>query len=378
MVETLPKVRRVLWKLSLALMLFTAKIIQDGSLAATLSQINDAHGHYKGFGRTGEFTLARREGDFIVFLLNHRHYDLNNLKPVAFDSDLAEPMRRALSGKSGTVTGLDYRGETVLAAHEPVAVLNLGIVAKIDLAEIREPFFRAGVIAGCLAIIVVLTGAFLFLRISNPIMRNLEERSANLRRTNEKLQKEIEERNLAEKALRESEERLSRILESAMDAIITIDNTRSVVFFNEAAEKTFRCPAADVIGEPIDRFLSKKVSVLLSNEQHASSKPNNTDYNFWIPEGLTAIRADGEEFPIEGTISEVEVAGQKLHTIILHDIDERKKAEEKLQKLQIEKNYLQEEIKSEHNFGEIIGASKVMKKVFQNIEKVAATDSTVY
>ena len=47
----------------------------EGSFAATLSQIMDAHKNYKGFGETGEFTLARREGDNIVFLLNHRHHD---------------------------------------------------------------------------------------------------------------------------------------------------------------------------------------------------------------------------------------------------------------------------------------------------------------
>jgi len=107
---------------------------------ATLSQIIDAHEHYAGFGKTGEFTLSRKEGNNIVFLLRHRHYDLDKPKPVPFDSNIAEPMRLALSGKSGTVIGPDYRGETVLAAYEPVGELDLGIVAKIDLAEIRSPF----------------------------------------------------------------------------------------------------------------------------------------------------------------------------------------------------------------------------------------------
>ncbi|MGB5923097.1 MAG: diguanylate cyclase, partial [Syntrophobacteria bacterium] len=74
----------------------------DGATVATLSQIIDAHSHYKGFGETGEFTLARRAGDDIFFLLRHRHHDLEKPKPVSFDSKLAEPMRRALSGLSGT------------------------------------------------------------------------------------------------------------------------------------------------------------------------------------------------------------------------------------------------------------------------------------
>jgi len=153
----------------------------DGATVATLSQIIDAHSHYKGFGETGEFTLARRAGDDIFFLLRHRHHDLEKPKPVSFDSKLAEPMRRALSGLSGTVVGLDYRGEIVLAVYEPVTELNWGIVVKIDLAEVRGPFVKAGIIAICAALLVVLVGAVIFLGVSNPMIRRLEE-SENLLR----------------------------------------------------------------------------------------------------------------------------------------------------------------------------------------------------
>ena len=172
-----------------------------GPEVATLSKIIDAHGHYKGFGETGEFTLARRAGDNLFFLLRHRHADLDQPKSVPLNSELAEPMRRALSGLSGTVVGLDYRGETVLAAHEPVAELGAGIVAKIDLTEIRAPFIRAGLLAICAALLVVLVGAVFFLRVSNPIMKRLEERTAELTIANEHLEFEIQERKGAVEAL---------------------------------------------------------------------------------------------------------------------------------------------------------------------------------
>lgn len=79
-------------------------------------------------------------------------------------------MRQALQGRSGTIVGIDYRGERVLAAHEPVSELDLGIVAKIDLSEIRAPFVKAGLTAGLLGVIVILIGVTLFLRISNPMI----------------------------------------------------------------------------------------------------------------------------------------------------------------------------------------------------------------
>jgi signal transduction histidine kinase len=84
-------------------------------------------------------------------------------------------MRQALSGQSGTMIGLDYRGALVLAAFEPVAVLDQGIVAKIDLTEVRSPFVRAGLLSVGAAVVVVSLGSLLFLRVSNPMIRRLQE-----------------------------------------------------------------------------------------------------------------------------------------------------------------------------------------------------------
>ena len=185
-----------------------SKDYPGGSEAATLSQIIDAHEHYAGFGKTGEFSLSKKEGDNIVFLLSHRHFDLDRPRPVPFDSKLAEPMRRALLGRSGTVVGLDYRGETVLAAYEPVAELEFGIVAKIDLSEIRAPFLRAGAIAGLFTVLVVLIGASLFIRITNPMIKQLETRTVELETMTDGMEREIKRRKLAEEELQKSERRL--------------------------------------------------------------------------------------------------------------------------------------------------------------------------
>ena len=97
---------------------FSREDIPGGAHAATLSQIVEAHKEFKGFGETGEFTLARREGDQIVWLLGHRHQGgeapevhhrshVETPPPIALDSGLAEPMCRALAEESGTMVGLD-------------------------------------------------------------------------------------------------------------------------------------------------------------------------------------------------------------------------------------------------------------------------------
>jgi len=157
-----------------------SKTYPAGANEATLSQVIDAHKNYKGFGQTGEFTLAKRQGDDIVFILNQRHSNLQKPKPIPFNSKLAEPMQLALAGHSGTIVGLDYRGEKVLAAYEPVALLNWGIVAKVDMAEVRAPFIKAGLICGLFGIIAIMIGTVIFIKVTEPLIVKLHDTIAEL------------------------------------------------------------------------------------------------------------------------------------------------------------------------------------------------------
>ena len=72
------------------------------------------------------------------------------------------------------------------------------------------------------------------------------------------------EHTVQETALRESEERLSLILESAMDAIITIDAKRTIVLFNQAAEQVFGCTTTEAVGQPVNCLFSEGFSNLLT------------------------------------------------------------------------------------------------------------------
>jgi signal transduction histidine kinase/ActR/RegA family two-component response regulator len=140
----------------------------------TLELVNEAQGYYGGIGETGEFTLARLDGNEMRFLLRHRHGNYEIPPPVPLRGQLAEPMRRALQGKKGTVVGLDYRGETVLAAYGPVEGLNWGIVAKIDVREVRAPFIKAALFVLCVLGLLVGIGAFLLVRLAMPVVIDLE------------------------------------------------------------------------------------------------------------------------------------------------------------------------------------------------------------
>jgi PAS domain S-box-containing protein len=181
----------------------------------------------------------------------------------------------------------------------------------------------------------------------------------------------------AELERKRAEERLANILASAMDAIITIDGERRIMLFNSAAERVFGCAADWAMGQPLDRFLSKRFRSLVEGYLRAADMPGGKPQQMWAPEGLTALRANREELPIEATISPFESAGQRYYTIILRDINDRQRTEAQLSRLQWERAYLQDEVKSAYNFEDIVGQAPVMKRLFASIEQVAPSDSTV-
>ena len=185
------------------------------------------------------------------------------------------------------------------------------------------------------------------------------------------------ERKRAEQALRKSEERLASILASAMDAIITLDAEQRITLFNPAAEKIFRCPATQAVGRPFEPFLSKRLGNLLKGYCLAVRPATVNSQQLWAPEGLTARRHDGEEFPVEATLSPLEIEGRRFFTVILRDVTERWQTEETLKHLQLEKVYLQEEAKIRQSPDHIVGDSPAMREVLVYAEQVAGTDSTV-
>ncbi|TAN68973.1 MAG: PAS domain S-box protein [Methylobacter sp.] len=186
-------------------------------------------------------------------------------------------------------------------------------------------------------------------------------------------QRDRTEQRLTMQALTESEQRISSILGSAMDAIITVDQQHRITLFNAAAARIFRCAADFALCQPVELFIAPHCSKLF--KQFIDF--NTASAKAWAPEGLSARRADGEEFPIEATFSPLEAHEQKLYTIILRDVNDRRLAEQKLDRLQQEKGYLQEVLNDDHNPGDFISGSKLMRAVMEQVRMVARTDTPV-
>lgn len=178
----------------------------------------------------------------------------------------------------------------------------------------------------------------------------------------------------AEAEVREREEKLGRLVDSAMDAVIELDHTLRVTRMNPAALKVF---GGLVVGLDFSRCLTddsqKKLRGLI---EELEARPEGAQY-LWIPGGLTARRGDGGEFPAEATVSRFEMHRDVFHTLILRNVNERLEAEQRIRSLTVEAEYLREEIKELHNFEQIIGQSKPIQRVMHDVAQVAKTDVTV-
>ena len=144
----------------------------------------------------------------------------------------------------------------------------------------------------------------------------------------------ISERKRSDEALRDSQERLLGIISSAMDAIITVDNDQTIIVFNRAAEQIFRCPATEAIGQSIDKFIPERFREAHAKHIRSFGETGVSSRSMESPGTLMGVRADGEEFPVEATISQVRTASEKLYTVILRDVSVRKRTEDELHQAQ--------------------------------------------
>jgi PAS domain S-box-containing protein len=141
---------------------------------------------------------------------------------------------------------------------------------------------------------------------------------------------DITDRKRTETSLGESQRQLANIIGSAMDAIITVDADERVILFNAAAETMFRCRAAEAIGQRLERFIPQRFRDLYRNQMRRFEEAGIASQTMGAPSSFWGLRSDGEEFPLEASISQVDVDGRKLVTVMLRDITRRRQYEDKL------------------------------------------------
>ena len=134
----------------------------------------------------------------------------------------------------------------------------------------------------------------------------------------------------AASALERSESRMRSILESAMDAIITVGEDQRVVMFNAAAEGVFGWPREQALGASLDEFIPERFRAGHGHLVRRFGESGETSRRMGRARVVLGLRRNGEEFPIEASISHVTEGGHPLYTVILRDVTERVRAQEAL------------------------------------------------
>jgi two-component system, NarL family, sensor histidine kinase UhpB len=134
---------------------------------------------------------------------------------------------------------------------------------------------------------------------------------------------------VAEQRSETSDARLGSIVDSAMDPIITVDASQTIVQFNRAAEQVFRLPREKALGCALDQLIPQRFRPAHRGHVEAFGRTGVTSRRMGDVTTLWALRQDsGEEFPIEASISQVGDGAARYYTVILRDITLRKRAED--------------------------------------------------
>jgi PAS domain S-box-containing protein len=165
--------------------------------------------------------------------------------------------------------------------------------------------------------------------------------------------RDVTERVRSEEMLARSEARLRGILDSAMDAIITVDEHQHIVLFNRAAEEVFGCGRDEAIGAPLAWFIPDRFRGAHADHLRRFAEARTSSRRMGMQRIVMGLRRDGEEFPIDASISQISEQGQRLFTVILRDVTERTRQDEALRSsrdeiraLGLASNNLQEQEKS--------------------------------
>jgi len=130
----------------------------------------------------------------------------------------------------------------------------------------------------------------------------------------------------AQSLLAASEARMRGILDSAMDAIITVDERQNVVLFNRAAESMFRSTRAEAIGAPLATFIPERFRWAHGAHVQGFGAGEAASRRMADARIVTGVRRDGEEFPIDAAISHLRDGERVFYTVILRDVSAREKA----------------------------------------------------
>jgi PAS domain S-box-containing protein len=181
-------------------------------------------------------------------------------------------------------------------------------------------------------------------------------------------------RNVAE-ALRHSEEHARMLFEFSPDAVLVCDSEGRIREANARVETLFGYKRDELLGETVEILVPERF-----RGRHLQHRETYSEERRLRPMGvgleLCARHKNGTEFPVDILLGPIQRNDGPITFVVVRDLSERKRYEEALRRSEEEKRYLEEELITAHQFEEIIGNTRSLKRVLKQVETVAATDAT--
>jgi PAS domain S-box-containing protein len=148
----------------------------------------------------------------------------------------------------------------------------------------------------------------------------------------EKLRTEIAERKQVEISLRASQARFSGILEISADAVISADADLRITLFNNSAEKIFGYSVQEALGQSMNVLIPERLRAI--HAQHVANFAESAKQNLLMStrRRVLGLRKDGTEFPMNASVSRLDLGGERIFTIICSDITQEVRIAEELRK----------------------------------------------
>ncbi|MBP9886330.1 MAG: PAS domain S-box protein [Leptospiraceae bacterium] len=190
---------------------------------------------------------------------------------------------------------------------------------------------------------------------------------------------DITERKRSEILLTQSQNRLAGIIESAMDGIISINESQQITLINPAAERIFGYNKEEILGQSINKLIPERFHSSHGEHIEKFGKTGVTTRSMNALGVVFGVRANGSEFPLEASISQIQIGKEKIFTIILRDITERRLSELKIQELLHEKEILLKEVhhRIKNNMQAIIGLLNIKNSFIQDNKTSSIIKETI-
>jgi PAS domain S-box-containing protein len=123
-----------------------------------------------------------------------------------------------------------------------------------------------------------------------------------------------------------AEERFSRIIAIAAEAIISVDEAQRIILFNEGAEHIFGYGKDEILGQPLSMLLPERARAVHEHHVRAFGESPEVARRMGQRHEIAGRRKDGQEFPAEASISKLQVGGERVYTVVLRDTTEARNA----------------------------------------------------